>query len=170
MELCGFLAPRHSAWRHSAERIWEWLQSAYWRSYSETCCLSYMPSVIMPSVIMPCHYATCHYAECHYAKCHYAKCHYAECHYAECHGAWFLNGEIVAKLRTCKFLLTFVEFHIPSGACTITLHGFITYTRMDTFHCKLVPFLLSVTDTLAWTNTLAYYGIHRLRIRNAFIV
>jgi hypothetical protein len=31
-------------------------------------------------------------------------------------------------------------------------------------------FLLSVTNTLVLTNTLTYYGIHRLRIRNVFIV
>ncbi len=31
-------------------------------------------------------------------------------------------------------------------------------------------FLLSVTNTLVLTNTLAYYGIRRLRIRNVFIV
>jgi hypothetical protein len=29
---------------------------------------------------------------------------------------------------------------------------------------------LSVTNTLVLTNTLAYYGIRRLRIRNVFIV
>jgi len=31
-------------------------------------------------------------------------------------------------------------------------------------------FILSVTNTLVLTNTLAYYGIHRLRIHNVFIV
>jgi hypothetical protein len=31
-------------------------------------------------------------------------------------------------------------------------------------------FLLSVTNTLVLTNTLAYYGICRLRVRNVFIV
>jgi hypothetical protein len=31
-------------------------------------------------------------------------------------------------------------------------------------------FLLSVTNTLVLTNTLAYYGICRLQIRNVFIV
>ncbi len=41
---------------------------------------------------------------------------------------------------------------------------------MDRFHIKLVSFLLSVTNTLAWTNTLAYYRIHKLQIGNLFIV
>jgi hypothetical protein len=107
-----------------------------------------MTSLIIQSVIMPNIICQVSFAECHYLECHYVECHYVECHYTECQGAWFLNGEIVAKLRTCKFLLTFVEFHIPSGACTIKLHGFITYTRMDTFRRKVVSFLLSVTDTL----------------------
>ncbi len=31
-------------------------------------------------------------------------------------------------------------------------------------------FLLSVTNTLGLTNTLAYYGMRRLQIRNVFIV
>ncbi len=38
------------------------------------------------------------------------------------------------------------------------------------FEKKLVPFLLSVTNTRGWTNTLAYYGIRTLRILNVFII
>jgi hypothetical protein len=38
------------------------------------------------------------------------------------------------------------------------------------FHSKLVSFLFSVTNTLVWTNTLAYCGIRRLRFRNVFII
>jgi hypothetical protein len=38
------------------------------------------------------------------------------------------------------------------------------------FRSKLMLFLLSVTNTLVLTNTLAYYGIRRLRIHNVFIV
>ncbi len=41
-------------------------------------------------------------------------------------------------------------------------------------NCQILPqasaFLLSVTNTLVLTNTLAYYGICRLQIRNVFIV
>jgi hypothetical protein len=42
--------------------------------------------------------------------------------------------------------------------------------KMAKFYSKLVSFLLSVTNILVWTNTLAYYRIRRLRIRNVFIV
>jgi hypothetical protein len=35
---------------------------------------------------------------------------------------------------------------------------------MDKFHSKLVSFLLPVTNTLAWANTLAYYGIRTLQV------
>jgi hypothetical protein len=41
---------------------------------------------------------------------------------------------------------------------------------MGRFHRRLVYFLLSATNTLARTNTLAYYGIRKLRIRSVFIV
>ncbi len=40
---------------------------------------------------------------------------------------------------------------------------------MDRFRSKLVSFILSVTNTQAWTNTLAYYGIGTLQIRYAFM-
>jgi len=34
--------------------------------------------------------------------------------------------------------------------------------EMDRFHSKLVPFLLAITNTLAWTKTQAYCDIHTL--------
>ncbi len=52
------------------------------------------------------------------------------------------------------------------GACTIKPYGFVIYEK----RLKLVFFLWSVTNTLVLTNTLAYYGIRRLRIHNVFIV
>jgi hypothetical protein len=42
--------------------------------------------------------------------------------------------------------------------------------NMAKFCCMLVSFLLSVTNTLVWTNALAYYGICRLQIHYVFIV
>jgi hypothetical protein len=42
--------------------------------------------------------------------------------------------------------------------------------EIDKFRRKLESFLLSVTNTLAWTNTLAYHGICTLRVRNVFIL
>ncbi len=36
--------------------------------------------------------------------------------------------------------------------------------KIDIFHRKLVPFILSVTNKLAWTNTHAYYRICTLQI------
>ncbi len=33
-----------------------------------------------------------------------------------------------------------------------------------------MPFVLPVTNTLVYTNTLAYYGIRRLSVFNVFIV
>ena len=41
--------------------------------------------------------------------------------------------------------------------------------EMDRYQSKLVTFVLD-KYTLAWTNTLAYYGVRRLRIHNVFIV
>jgi hypothetical protein len=40
---------------------------------------------------------------------------------------------------------------------------------MARFCIKLVSFLLSVTNTLAWTNTLAFYGIRKLQVCSVFI-
>ncbi len=40
--------------------------------------------------------------------------------------------------------------------------------NIDMFHSKLVPFLLSVLNRQAWTNTPAYYRIRTLRIHNVF--
>ncbi len=42
--------------------------------------------------------------------------------------------------------------------------------QMDRFRSKLVSFILSAIGNLAWANTLAYYGIRTLWIRNVFIV
>jgi hypothetical protein len=42
--------------------------------------------------------------------------------------------------------------------------------QTDIFRSKLVSFLLSVTITLAWSNTPTYYGIHTFRIHIGFIV
>ncbi len=42
--------------------------------------------------------------------------------------------------------------------------------EMDIFCSKLVSFLLRATNTLAWTNTLAYYGIRTLQTHHVFIV
>ncbi len=41
---------------------------------------------------------------------------------------------------------------------------------MARFRYKLVPFILSVTNTLAGENTPAYYGIRKLRVRSVFKV
>jgi hypothetical protein len=42
--------------------------------------------------------------------------------------------------------------------------------QMAKFCSKLVPSLLSVPNTPAWTNTLAHYEIRKLQIRSVFIV
>jgi hypothetical protein len=42
--------------------------------------------------------------------------------------------------------------------------------QMDRYCSKLESFILSVTNTPALTNTLAYYEIHTIRICNVFIV
>jgi hypothetical protein len=39
--------------------------------------------------------------------------------------------------------------------------------EMDSFRGELNSFLIS-SLSLAWTNTLAYYGVHTLRFRNVF--
>jgi hypothetical protein len=36
---------------------------------------------------------------------------------------------------------------------------------MAKFRFKLVSFVMTVTNTLAYANTLAYYGIRKLRVR-----
>jgi hypothetical protein len=38
--------------------------------------------------------------------------------------------------------------------------------KIDRFCSKLVSFLFSVTNTLSWTDTLAYYRIYTLQIRH----
>jgi hypothetical protein len=60
-------------------------------------------------------------------------------------------------------------FYSCSGACTIKLYGFVIYKNSQ-ISLQASAFLLSVTNTLVLTNTLAYYGIRRLRIGNVFIV
>jgi hypothetical protein len=42
--------------------------------------------------------------------------------------------------------------------------------QMVRFRSKLEASHLSITNTQAWTNTLAYYGIQKLRIRKIFTV
>ncbi len=42
--------------------------------------------------------------------------------------------------------------------------------KIDILRNKLVPYIVNHKHTLAWTNTLAYYGIRTLRIRNVFMV
>ncbi len=62
--------------------------------------------------------------------------------------------------------------------CYKTVLGHVLYKtlrirnlrQIARLHSKLVPFILSVTNTLAKTNTLAYYGFLKLRIRSVFIV
>jgi hypothetical protein len=59
-----------------------------------------------------------------------------------------------------------------TGACTIKKLRIHNLREMEILRSKLVPFLLPVTFTGLdkHTNTLAYYGIRKLRIRNVFIV
>ncbi len=52
-------------------------------------------------------------------------------------------------------------------ACTIKHYSPVKYSI---FCSKLVYFILAVTSSLALTNTLAYYEICTLQIRNVFIV
>ncbi len=60
-------------------------------------------------------------------------------------------------------------FNVTSRACTMKLRS-RNLRQKATFCCKLEPFLLLVTSTLTWPNTLAYYRIHKLRVRSVFIV
>jgi hypothetical protein len=48
--------------------------------------------------------------------------------------------------------------------------GIYNLRKMDNFCRRLVSFLLPVTNTVAWPNTLAYYRVNILRIRNVLIV
>jgi hypothetical protein len=52
----------------------------------------------------------------------------------------------------------------PPGACTIKHYGFVVYGKWTDFVVSWC--LLSWTNMPAWTNTLAYYGVQRLLIRN----
>jgi hypothetical protein len=51
-----------------------------------------------------------------------------------------------------------------------TTLGINNLQQMARFLSKLVYFILSVTNTLARTYTLAYFRIHKLQIRIVFIV
>ncbi len=42
--------------------------------------------------------------------------------------------------------------------------------QMARFCSELVSLLMSVTNTITWTNALAYHGIRKLRICSVFIV
>jgi hypothetical protein len=42
--------------------------------------------------------------------------------------------------------------------------------QMDRLCSKLAPFILSVTNTIALTKTLAYYGIRTSQIHTVFVV
>jgi len=69
-----------------------------------------------------------------------------------------------------KFTPRFIYRIVYWGMFYKTLQNRIL-RQTDRFRSKLVvASLLSVTNMLAWTNTLAYYGIRKLRIRNIFIV
>jgi hypothetical protein len=41
--------------------------------------------------------------------------------------------------------------------------------QMARFRSKLVPLLMSVTNTITWTNPLAYHGIRKLRISSVSV-
>ncbi len=80
-----------------------------------------------------------------------------------------------------KTLLLISAIRILCGKCNVvnTAPGAIFYYKilgtrnvlqMDRVRSKLVACILSVTDTRALTNTLAYYKIRTLQTRTVFIV
>jgi hypothetical protein len=73
--------------------------------------------------------------------------------------AYRVHSKVKKKLKCCKYG--------PRGLYSLSF-WMRNLWKMGIFHRKLVFFLLSITNTPAWTNILAYYGI--LYIRNTFIV
>jgi hypothetical protein len=61
----------------------------------------------------------------------------------------------------------FEDGHHQAYGVFTTLLSF-GYVDQLHYHSKLVSFISSATSSLAWTNTLAYYGIRTLHICNVF--
>ncbi len=71
--------------------------------------------------------------------------------------------------RTSKIMQTKEAGWVGGGAYNKTLQT-RNLRKIVIFHSKLVFFLLLVTNTLALTNTLAYYRICTLTVYDVFIV